>query len=211
MNSLFNSILSSLLVYKESQMRPKTFIALILFSMIFTGCTISNNDNKEEIIVSQILKSQKSIYTASAQSNTLLSNHILYTDNYTYNSTSLDDILSLELHIGDITLSGYGYDRFTMSNIILDFDLDTLTQDYIYDYQGYMYDMYHDRYHFSTSLPFVGGAHSNPYKGIMQIIGENETLVVSVLDDYYVDIAVYDHYDSYHDRVIHTTWRRLGF
>ena len=192
-------------------MKPKTLIILIRFAFLLSGCNISRYNDKEEIIASKILKSQQSIYTASAQSNNLLSNHIRYTDNYTYDSSSLDDILSLQLHIGDITLSGYGYERFTMSNIILDFDLDTLSQDYIYDYQGYMYDAYHNRYHFSTSLPFVGIAHNNPYKGIMQIIGEDETLVVSVIDDYYVDIAVYDHYDSYYDRVIHSTWERLGF
>ncbi len=192
-------------------MRPKTFIVLILFAFILTGCNIPNDNDREEIIVSKILKSQQSIYTESAQSNNLLSTHILYTDNYTYNSNTLDDIFSVQLHIGDITLSGYRYDRFSLSNIILDFDLDTLTQDYIYDYQGYMYDTYHDRYQFSTSLPFVGNAYSNPYKGIMQIIGEDETIVVSVIDDYYVDITIYDHYDSYYDRVIHSTWRRLGF
>jgi len=192
-------------------MKTKSFIALILFSFILTGCNIPSHYNREEVIVSKILKSQQSIYDASANSSNLLSTNILYTDNYTYDSQTIDDILSLELHIGDITLSGYGYDRFTMSNVLLDFDLDILTQDYIYDYQGYMYDAYHDRYQFSTSQSFVGYADNHPYKGVMHIIGEHETMVVSVIDEYYVDIAVYDHYDSYHDRVIHSTWRALGF
>ena len=76
-------------------MKPKTFIILILFAFLLSGCNISRYNDKEEIITSKILKSQQSIYAASAQSNNLLSNHILYTDNYTYDSSSLDDILSL--------------------------------------------------------------------------------------------------------------------
>jgi len=192
-------------------MKTKNFITLIIFTFIMTGCNLPSYYDREEVIVSKILKSQQSIYEASTQSNNLLSTNILYTDNYTYDSNTIDDILTLQLHVGDITLSGYGYDRFTMSNVILDFDLDTLTQDYIYDYQGYMYNNYYDRYQFSTAQSFVGVVNSNPYKGVMHIIGEDETMVVSVVDEYYVDIAVYDHYDSYHDRVIHSTWRALGF
>ena len=192
-------------------MKPKNFIILILFAIILTGCNLPSYNDREGVIVSKILKSQQSIYDASRHSNNLLSSSILYTDNYTYESNTIDDILSLQLHVGDITLSGYGYQRFTMSNVLLDFDMDTLTRDYIYDYQGYMYDAYQDRYHFRTSQSFVGNANSNPYKGVMHIIGQDETMVVSVVDEHYVDIAIYDHYDSYYDRVIHSTWEGLGF
>ena len=192
-------------------MKMKHIILVTLIAFLFTGCNINSYNDREEIIVSKILKSQQTIYNAgSNQSNNLLSDNILYANNYSHDSITVDDILSLELHIGDITLAGYGYDRFSMSDVALDFDLDTLTQDYVYDYDGYMYDDY-QRYHFTTSLSFAGNNNNPPHKGIMQIIGEDETFVVTVVDDYHVNIAVYDHYNSYYDHVIRTTWRALGF
>jgi hypothetical protein len=192
-------------------MKSKTFILFALIAYFISGCQVGSYVEKEEIIVSKILKSQQTLYSASRQSDRLSSSYILYHDNYTYHSNQVDDILSLQLHVGNLTLQGYGYGRFLLSDLLLDFDLDTLNDDYIYDYEGYIYDTYHDRYHFSTTIPFVGNANQLPYKGIMQIIGRDETIVVSVIDDYYVDIAIYDNYNSYHDRVIHTTWHSLGF
>jgi hypothetical protein len=192
-------------------MKSKTFFIFAFIAYFISGCQVNPYVQEEEIIVSKILKSQQTLYHASHTQDRLSSSYILYHDNYTYRSNQVDEILSLEFHIGSLSLQGYGYGRFLLSDLILDFDLDTVTDDYIYDYEGYIYDTYHDRYRFSTTIPFVGKADQRPYKGVMQIIGRDETMVVSVIDDYYVDIAIYDNYNSYHDRVIHTTWRALGF
>ena len=192
-------------------MKSKIFVPLLLLTFLFAGCQYTPYSQREEILVSKILKSQQTLYLSSRETQTLSGTDILYHDNYTLNSNQQDDILSLELHVGNLTISGYGYDRYLLSDVILDFDEDIRSQEYVYDYQGYIYDEYHDRYRFSTSLSFVADAYSNPHKGVMQIIGVDETLVVSVIDAYHVDIAIYDNYDSYHDRVIHTTWRALGF
>ena len=189
----------------------KNTIILLLLSFIMIGCTLSPSEGREEMLVSRILKSQHSIYEATAYTNNLLSSDILYINNYAYHDNTFDDILSLQLYIGDITLAGYSYDSFSMYNVGLDFDLDTLTQNYIYDYRGYIYDDYYSSYHFTTAESFVGIGHNNPYRGLMYIIGEDKTIVVDVIDAWYVDIAIYDHYDSYHDRVIHSSWRALGF
>ena len=192
-------------------MKPKSFIALVLFALVLSGCKFTDYTTEEEILVSKILKSQQSIYKASTNENSLISDEIYRANHYYHDSHTQEDILSLQLHVGNISLVGYGYNRFTLSDIELDFDLDTLTQDYIYDYSGYIYDDYHDRYHFQTTRPFVGNGHENPYKGIMKVEGNTQNITVIVLDEQRVDIKVYDHYDSYHDKIIHTSWKELGF
>jgi len=208
MNSLFYFIIG---VFNKKENKMKNIILITLITLFFSGCNINTYNNREEIVVSKILKSQQTIYDAGqSYPSTLLSSNILYADNYYHDSSTVDDILSLALDISDITFIGLGYNRFNLSNVSLDFDLDMLTQDYVYDYSGYLYDDY-QRYHFSTSTPFVGTQNRTPYKGIMQIIADDETMVVTIVNDVNVDIAVYDHYDSYYDHVIHTTWRALGF
>jgi hypothetical protein len=192
-------------------MKHKYFVIVWIFSAFLTGCNIAPYQEKEEVLVSKILKSQQALSQANFEPQHLTSAYIPYTQNYYFDSQLHDGITSTQLHIGDMAISGFGYNRFTLSDIILDFDVDTLNQDYLYTYGGYIYDDYHDRYHFDTSLPFVGKAHNTPYKGVMRISGEFEDIVVSVLDDIYVDIHIYDHYNSYHDRVIHSTWQALGF
>ncbi len=191
--------------------KTKKIILMILISFIFAGCQVTTTTDNTQIIVSKILKSQQSVYYASDTTATALyRDDILSINDLYHDSTNRDDILSLALHIGGITLRGYGYDPFRLTHVVLDFDLDTLTQDYVYDYQGYLYDDYR-RYHFTTSQAFVGYADQLPYKGTMQIISEDNTIVVTVIDDYYIDIDVYNHYDPYYDHTIHTTWRALGF
>lgn len=192
-------------------MKPKTFILFVLVSFIVAGCQYQPYQTREEVLVSKVLHSQHALYSGDPDSSPLASSHILYHDNSTIDRDQTDTILSLRLHIGNLTLSGYNYGRYLLSDVLLDFDIDTVSQEYVYDYEGYIYDAYHDRYHFATTLPFVGDRYTHPHKGVMQIIGLDETLVVSIVDNYAVNIAVYDNYDSYHDRVIHTTWRALGF
>ena len=192
-------------------MRHKYFVIAWIFSAFLTGCGITPYQEKEEILVSKVLKSQQALAQANFEPQKLTSQYIPYTQNYTYDSQIQDDISSTQLHIGDMRIEGYGHERFSLSDITLEFDVDTLNQDYLYTYGGYIYDGYHDRYQFTTSLPFVGRAQANPYKGVMKIYGEFENIVVSVLDDTRVDIHIYDQYDSYQDRVIHSSWNALGF
>ncbi len=185
---------------------------VLLFGFLFSGCDETYLRPHEELVVAKILKSELSIYYAQQHNpQTLLSSDILYTDYISQEKTQIEDILSLTLHVGEARLSGYGYDRFSLQDVLLDFDLDIHTKKYIYDYQGYMYDTYHDRYQFSTPLSFVGFQGALPHKGVMHIVGEEETLIVTIMDAYYIDIAIYNHYDSYYDRVIHTSWHSLGF
>jgi len=192
-------------------MKPKTFILFVILSFLFVGCTYQPYQTREELLVSKVLKSQQALYSGDPNTQPLVSSYILYHDNSTIETDETDAILSIKLHVGNLTLSGYDYGRYLLSDVLLDFDVDRVSKEYIYDYEGYIYDAYHDRYYFSTTLPFVGNNYTNPHKGVMQIIGTDERLVVSIIDSVRVDIAVYDNYDSYHDRVIHTTWRALGF
>lgn len=192
-------------------MQLKTFIISLILALTFTGCNIGDYHDREERIVSKIFSSQQAIHDASIHhTNSLLSESVLYAQNYDMDSTIEDDIFSLQLHVGDVTIAEHELGRFTLSNVIFDYDLDTLTDDYVYDYAGYLYDNYHDRYHFTTAIPFVGKGIQAPYKGVMQIIGDHETMVLTAVDAYHVEIAVYDHYDSYYDKVIYTTWHALG-
>ncbi len=192
-------------------MKPKYFIMIWIFSAFLTGCGIVPYEEKEEVLVSKILKSQQALSQANFQSQDLTSAYIPYAQDYYHDSQLHDGISSTQLHVSDMTIAGYGYNDFSLSDVVLEFDVDMLNQDFLYTYDGYIYDAYQDRYQFDTTLPFVGKAHSNPYKGVMRISGGGEDIVVSVLDDIYVDIHIYDHYDSYHDRVIHSSWRALGF
>jgi len=191
-------------------------LSVILFSTLFaymlSGCHVDDYQQREEILVSKLLKSQQSLYLASKQlksdpqANTILKNHSFQSSN-----KKTDAILNTTLYIGDLYLSGSGYERFQLSDAYLDFDLDTQTQEYAYDYRGYLYDIYHDRYQFDTTLSFVANADQNPHKGVMQIVGAEETIIVTVLNDRDVDIRIYEHYDTYYDRVIHSSWKSLGF
>jgi len=185
-------------------------LMVLLFSYIFTGCEFTHYLSKEERIVSDILQSQRNLYQASSQTTILETNDIYRLENIYHDRQLVDGIQSLKLHIGNAFMRGYQNDRLTMSDVSLDFDLDTRTHDYVYDYKGYIYDEYHDRYYFNTSIPFVGNATINPYKGLLEIEGQRERIIVQVLDAYSLDISVYDDFDSYQDRVIHTTWKELG-
>ena len=192
-------------------MKPKRFIVLVLFALVLSGCKFNDYTTEEEILVSKILKSQQRIYEASANKNSLITDEIYQASHYYHDSHTQEDILSLKLNVAELSLVGEGYNHFSLSDVELDFDLDTRTQDYIYDYAGYIYDdYYHDRYRFYSTRSFVGNGHQTPYKGIMKLEGNTQNITVFVLDEQRVDIKVYDHYDSYHDRTIHTTWTKLG-
>jgi hypothetical protein len=94
-----------------------------------------------------------------------------------------------------------------------------MSPDYYHTYDdGYYYD-YHDTYIDSyigdVSLVivdnFYGYDQRNPYRGNIEIISDDMTIYLDVIDDYYVEVTLYDHYDSSYDRQFITTWAALGF
>ncbi len=84
---------------------------------------------------------------------------------------------------------------------------------------GYYYDYYNDvlidSYIGDVSLivndDFYGYNQRNPYRGNLEIISDDMTIYLDVIDDYYVEVTLYDHYDSSYDRQFITTWAALGF
>jgi len=87
----------------------------------------------------------------------------------------------------------------------------TYDDGYYYDYN----DAYIDSYIGDVSLVivdnFYGYDQRNPYRGNIEIISDDMTIYLDVIDDYYVEITLYDHYDSSYDRQFITTWAALGF
>ncbi len=98
----------------------------------------------------------------------------------------------------------------TYENIVLDFSMDTYSYAYRYSYHGTLFNSYLGRLTFTTLSPMRGYRDKNPFDGEFKITNAHMTLRVIPIDDYYVDIVVQNHYDSYENRTIHTTWMNIG-
>lgn len=120
-------------------------------------------------------------------------------------------MLALVLSSNRFQLYGDRYtqrDRF--DNVVLDFTMDTISQRYRYNYSGTLYNSYLGRLTFSTFLPLEGIGDQNPATGELKIGNAQMRLIVTPLDDYYVDIQLISNSDPRENRTIHTTWLNIG-
>ena len=98
----------------------------------------------------------------------------------------------------------------TFENIVLDFSMNMSDYRYRYTYHGTLFNAYLGRLTFTTLSPIQGNRDDNPYRGELKITNAHMTLRVIPVDTYYVDIIVQNHYDTFENRTIHTTWRDIG-
>ena len=102
------------------------------------------------------------------------------------------------------------YENTIFNNIVLDFQIDTYSYIYNYNYSGTLYNSYLGTLSFTTIVPMRGYREKNPYSGRFKISNNHMSLTVIPQDDYYVDILVENHYYNNRNRVIHTTWINIG-
>lgn len=87
----------------------------------------------------------------------------------------------------------------------------TYNDGYYYDYNDALIDSYIGDVSLVIVDDFYGYDYRNPYRGNLEIISDDMTIYLDVIDDYYVQVTLYDHYDSSYDRQFITTWVALGF
>ena len=82
---------------------------------------------------------------------------------------------------------------------------------YYYDYDEIYIDSYIGNVSLVTNDAFYGYNQRNPYQGNLEIVSDDMTIYLDVIDEIYVEVTLYDHYDSSYDRQYITTWAALGF
>lgn len=82
---------------------------------------------------------------------------------------------------------------------------------YYYDYNDLIVDSHIGTVSLVTTDSFYGFNQRNPYQGNLEIIGEDMTIFLDVIDDRYVEVTLIDHYDSAYDLQFITTWEALGY
>ncbi len=82
---------------------------------------------------------------------------------------------------------------------------------YYYDYDDILVESYIGDVSLVINDNFYGYDQRNPYRGNLEIVSDDMTIYLDVIDDYYVEVTLYDHYDSSYDRQFITTWAALGF
>lgn len=145
------------------------------------------------------------LYTGSA--TIYLEGNIGVHYDYDYGS----DYLAMVLTAPDFTIkNSSGYEKESFSNVVLNFQLDTLSQRYSYDYSGTLYNSYLGRLSFTTLEHMQGEGNRNPCAGRFKISNDDMSVIVVPYDDYYVDIYVDNRYHPSRNRRIHTTWINIG-
>lgn len=202
-------------------MKVKFIITSILFSIFLAGCRVSAVDyisyNDEvsryeaRMIVSQVLQSQSLVNEASVST----SYHNSYIDGYlqiTYEEDLFNDTLSIssygeQLHLTD----PYYYTQTYLNDIHFDYTYDNYIDEYVYSYSGSLNNAQVGWLSFETIEPFYGLDSQNPDYGSLKITNDDVIIYIDVVDAYYVDITLYNHYDyGYYDQ-FRTTWYALGF
>ena len=82
---------------------------------------------------------------------------------------------------------------------------------YYYDYDDILINTYIGDVSLVVNDNFYGYNQRNPYRGNLEIVSDDMTIYLDVIDDIYVEVTLYDHYDSAYDRQFITTWVALGF
>jgi hypothetical protein len=87
----------------------------------------------------------------------------------------------------------------------------TYDDGYYYDYDDLVVDSYIGDVSLVIGNNFYGYDQRNPYRGDLEIVSDDMTIYLDVIDDIYVEVTLYDHYNSSYDRQFITTWVALGF
>jgi len=199
-------------------MKMKYFIASILLALTFSGCNILvSNDyeystlNRQNVknIVGTVLRSQLVIEDASSKNPknyAELDGHLssiydydTYSDNlYVYSSTN------------SIWLSEQGYRTILLKNMTYEYRGDGYSYNYTYD--GTINNTIIGIIDFETVKKFYGESGFNPDSGSLRITDNNGiTIYLDVIDEYYVDITMYNKYKNIDGIVYEMSWIELGF
>ncbi|MCH9813109.1 MAG: hypothetical protein K0U47_04100 [Epsilonproteobacteria bacterium] len=203
-------------------MRIKFILTSLLFTLFLTGCQVTAVDhisyNSDEIsrydakmMISQVLQSQTRINEASIDNLS----HYSYLEGILeiiYDDDSSTDMLSINTQSNYLILNDpYYYTKTYLTDLWFDYTFDYLLDEYAYSYSGTLKNAQIGWLSFETISPFYGLSNENPYYGSLGIRHQNGTLYLDVVDNYYIDITLYDRYhEGYYDQ-FRTTWHALGF
>ncbi len=102
--------------------------------------------------------------------------------------------------------------------IVLSSQLTTSSHHYTYESSGDIENEIEESIHFETLSPIKQYNDNNPHEGKLKITTDNQTIIVTILDQYNLEILVdyqTDHYQNsyknYNTQTIYTTWEKLGF
>ncbi len=203
-------------------MKVKYFITAIIFSLFITGCqvtsvnqlsysydddTISRYDAKT--IVKNILRSRSIIHQASVvnpgQSPYIIGNLNIITEWDDYQS-----LLHVTSSANSIWLEDlYFYNKILLNQVLYDYYEDSI-KEYSYRYSGSIEDPKFGDSSFVTIEDFYGYGYDNPDYGSLKITNDYVIIYVDVVDKYYVDITLYDHYDDGYYDSFRASWQELS-
>lgn len=206
-------------------MRAILFSVSIFFTLLFTGCqtnstTYLSNDYRisayeAEEIVSAVMRSQAAVSDISING---------YTD-----FGDIDGTLAVVEDVydnGDISVIAtadrlwyddpYYYDDSALTSVLYDYyydpyDTALLAPSYTYYYDGVIDNYNFGWYTFYTEAYFYGVDGQNPFDGFMSIYNDDIEILMEVIDEYYIQITLYERGSNYAYDSFTTTWQALGF
>ncbi len=196
-------------------MKVRYFITSILIALFFTGCELYIADNQHRLdredlrnVVSTVLRSQLIIEDASSdtpQNYATLEGYLKSTYDY--------DRYNDELHIissaSSIWLYQRGFNQIHLLDMYYEYHDDSY--DYHYNYSGIINNTIIGAISFETVKEFYGEYSHNPDLGSLRITNENVTIYLDVVNEFSVDITLYDNYDNIDGIVYKMSWNELGF
>ncbi len=201
-------------------MKVKYFITSILLAFTFSGCGVIISDDYDydynrldrqnvKNIVGTVLRSQLIIEDASSkepQNYAELDGHL---------SSIYDfDSYSKKLYIYSATnllwLYEDGYRTILLKNMVYEYYDDSY--DYHYTYNGTISNTIIGSVNFETVKEFYGVYRYSPYAGSLRITdNDGITIYLDVVDEYYIDITLYDEYENIDGIVYKMSWSDFGF
>ncbi len=203
-------------------MKVKYFITVIIFSLFITGCqvtsvnqlsysydddTISRYDAKT--IVKNVLRSRAIIHQASVvnpgQSPYVIGNLNIITEWDDYQS-----LLHVTSSANTIWLEDlYFYNKILLSQVLYDYYEDSV-KEYSYRYSGSIDDPKFGNSSFVTVEDFYGYEYEKPNYGTLKITNDYVIIYVDVIDEYHINITLYDHYDDGYYDSFRVSWQELS-
>ena len=127
-------------------------------------------------------------------------------------------ILSLLMFLGCGEIVEPKDQTIEIVKIVLSYQIKAQEQQYNYQSNGYIENDIEESIYFEIISPLNKYSDDNPHEGKLKISTDNQTIIVTILDQYNLEILVdyqTDHYQNsyknYNTKTIYTTWQELGF
>ncbi len=201
-------------------MKVKYFITSLLLIITFSGCQVSVSDyptsfyhsslDREDVreVVSTVLRSQAII---EDESSSRLSSSVTL-DGYIHSSED-QDTLTGENHISSSSNRLWIYQRGYRSILLknMSYDYYDNSGEYRYRYSGVISNTIIGEVSFKSVKTFFGDSGKNPYSGSLEIVSSLATIYLDALDEYDIDLTMYDDYYNIDGVTYRMRWRDVGF